>query len=183
MSLARLVVTAVRLEGRTKAAVARDYGVSRQWVHQLVRRYDAEGEAGLEPRSRRPLRNPNRAPDRLEDEIAELRKELTDQGLDVGAHTIRVHLARRHGEAAVPSVATIWRILSRRGFVSPQPQKRPKSSFIRFEQDLEYGPLCRSVGVCHQGVCHQVVGGPNRSRRRTDRAGRSRASSQLLLPA
>ena len=38
MSLARLVVTAVRLEGRTKAEVARDYGLSRQWVHELVRR-------------------------------------------------------------------------------------------------------------------------------------------------
>ena len=54
MSLARLVVTAVTLEGRSKAEVARDYGVSRQWVHELVRRFDAEGEAGLEPRSRRP---------------------------------------------------------------------------------------------------------------------------------
>jgi transposase InsO family protein len=30
-------------------------------------------------------------------------------------------------------VATIWRILSRRGFVTPQPQKRPRRSFIRFE--------------------------------------------------
>jgi transposase len=47
-------LTAVRVEGRTKAEVARDYGVSRRWVHELVRRFDAEGEAGLEPRSRRP---------------------------------------------------------------------------------------------------------------------------------
>jgi hypothetical protein len=36
---------AVRIEGRTKAEVARDYRVSRQWVHELVRRFDAEGEA------------------------------------------------------------------------------------------------------------------------------------------
>jgi transposase len=49
MSLARLVVTAVRVEGRSKSAVARDYGVSWRWVHELVRRFDAEGEAGLEP--------------------------------------------------------------------------------------------------------------------------------------
>ncbi len=62
----------------------------------------------------------------------ELRKELADLGVDAGAHTIAAHLERRHGEA-VPSVATIWRILSRRGFVTPQPQKRPRSSFIRFE--------------------------------------------------
>ncbi len=133
MSLARLVVTAVRIEGRTKAGVARDYGVSRRWVYELVRRFDAEGEAGLEPRSRRPRASPHRTPAGLEDEIIELRKELTDQGLDAGAHTIAVHLGRRHGSA--PAVATIWRVLSRRGFVTPQPQKRPRSSFIRFEAD------------------------------------------------
>jgi len=76
MSLARLVVTAVRVEGRTKAEVARDYGVSRRWVHELVRRFDAEGEAGLEPRSRRPKRSPHRTLGVLEDEIVALRKEL-----------------------------------------------------------------------------------------------------------
>jgi transposase InsO family protein len=32
----------------------------------------------------------------------------------------------------VPAVSTIWRILSRRGFVHPQPQKRPRSSWRRF---------------------------------------------------
>ena len=130
MSLARLVVTAVRIEGRTKAEVARDYGVSPRWVYELCRRFDTEGEAGLEPRSRRPKTNPGRTLEALEDEIVGLRKELTDQGLDAGAHTIAVHLQRRHGTC--PSVATIWRILSRRGFVTPQPKKRPRSSFIRF---------------------------------------------------
>ena len=125
MSLARLVVTAVRIEGRTKAEVARDYGVSRRWVHELVRRFDAQGEAGLEPRSRRPRASPGRTPEALEDEIVELRKHLLDQGLDAGAHTIASHLLRRHEHA--PSVATIWRVLSRRGFVTPQPQKRPVS--------------------------------------------------------
>lgn len=134
MSMARLVVTAVRLEGRTKSEVARDYGISRQWVHELVRRFDAEGEAGLEPRSRRPRKSPGRTQGMIEDEIVELRKDLLDQGLDAGAHTILFHLTKRHGGA--PSVATIWRILSRRGFVTPQPQKRPKSSFIRFQADL-----------------------------------------------
>ena len=135
MSLARLVVTAVRIEGRTKAEVARDYGVSPRWVYELVRRFDAQGEAGLEPRSRRPHRSPHQVAAALEDEIVELRKDLLDLGVDAGAQTIAVHLGRRHGQAAVPSVATIWRILRRRGFVVPQPQKRPKSSFVRFEAD------------------------------------------------
>jgi transposase InsO family protein len=133
MSLARLVVTAVRLEGRTKAEVARDYGVSPRWIYELCRRFDREGEVGLEPRSRRPHRSPRRTSELIEDEIVELRKELADLGVDAGAHTIAAHLVRRHGEGPVPSVSTIWRILSRRGFVTPQPQKRPRSSFIRFE--------------------------------------------------
>ena len=32
----------------------------------------------------------------------------------------------------MPAVSTIWRILSRRGFVTPQPQKRHRSSWKRF---------------------------------------------------
>jgi transposase InsO family protein len=133
MSLARVVVTSVLVERRSKAAVARDYGVSRRWVHELVRRYQAEGEAGLEPRSRRPRASPQQIPETLEQQIVELRKELADQGLDAGAHTIAAHLERRHGGS--PSVSSIWRVLQRRGFVTPQPQKRPRSSFVRFEAD------------------------------------------------
>src|SRR5215218_2369748 len=62
MSLARLVVTAVLVEGRSKSEVARSYGLSRPWVHELVTRYLAESEAGLEPRSRRPHTSPTRIP-------------------------------------------------------------------------------------------------------------------------
>jgi transposase InsO family protein len=134
MSLARLVVTAVLVEGRSKAMVARDYGISRRWVHELVKRFQAEGETGLQPRSRRPRASPHRISDALEDEIVELRKALADEGLDAGAHTIAYHLERRHGTA--PAVSTIWRVLRRRGFVTPQPQKRPRSSFVRFEAQM-----------------------------------------------
>ena len=105
------MVAAVRVEGRAKAAVARDYGVSRRWVHELVRRFDAEGEAGLEPRSRRPKRSPHKTPVEVEDEIVEIRKQLVEDGLDGGAETIVFHLQRRHGTAPAP--ATVWRVLWR----------------------------------------------------------------------
>lgn len=36
----------------------------------------------------------------------------------------------------MPSVSTIWRVLRRQGFVTPQPHKRPRSSWIRFEATL-----------------------------------------------
>lgn len=133
MGRAHLVVAAVGTEGRSKSEVARTYGVSRRWVHELCTRFDAEGEAGLEPRSRRPHRSPHQTPAAIEDEIVSLRKLLEESGHDAGAHTIAYHLGLRHQR--IPSVSTIWRILSRRGFVRPQPQKRPKSSYIRFEAE------------------------------------------------
>jgi transposase InsO family protein len=71
---------------------------------------------------------------RQADEIVALRAGLLEQGLDAGALTLHWHLARRHG--AVPSVSSIWRVLRRRGLVVPEPHKRPRSSFIRFEAAL-----------------------------------------------
>ena len=134
MSMARVVITAVVLEGRPKSVVAREYGVSRRWVQILVARYLAEGEAAFEPRSRRPHASPQRTSQATEDAIVALRKELAQAGLDAGAETIAWHLRQRAG--AAPSVATIWRILARRGFVTPQPHKRPRSSWHRFAADL-----------------------------------------------
>src|SRR5215216_5445263 len=131
MGMAELVVMAVLVEGRSKSEVARDYGVSRRWVITLVQRYQGEGAAGLVARSRRPRRSPNRTPAGVEDEIVEIRKDLAKAGHEAGAATIAFHLERRHGHS--PAVSTIWRILSERGFVIPQPHKRPKSSYVRFE--------------------------------------------------
>jgi transposase InsO family protein len=131
MSLARVVITAVIMEGRSKSEVARDYGVSRVWVQRLVHRYRREGPAAFEPRSRRPHSNPRAVSLDLEDQVIRLRKELSKKGLDAGAETIAVHL-QIAGVDSVPAVSTIWRILSRRGFVSPQPQKRPRSSWKTF---------------------------------------------------
>ena len=58
MSKARLVITAVIVEGRSQGEAARAYGVSQGWVSRLVARYRAEGEAAFEPRSRRPKTSP-----------------------------------------------------------------------------------------------------------------------------
>ena len=133
MSLAELVVLSVRVEGRSKSEVARDYRISRYWVHQLVRRYEGEGEAAYRPRSRRPHSNPRAVGAEVEERVLRLRKELSRNGWDAGADTIRSHLQRDLSIARIPAVSTIWRILVRRGFVVPQPHKRPKSAGHRFE--------------------------------------------------
>lgn len=131
MSLAELVIVSVKVEGRPKSEVARDYGISRFWVQQLVKRYEAEGEAAFMPRSRRPHSNPRAISLDLEDRIVRLRKELSKKGLDAGAETIRTHL-QTAGLEQPPSVSTIWRVLTRRGFVTPQPRKRPRGAGKRF---------------------------------------------------
>jgi transposase InsO family protein len=134
MDLGRYLVEAHLLEGRPVAELAKAHGVHRSWIYKLAARYRAEGEAGLERRSRRPKTSPTKIRDLYEDEIVGIRKELLDQGFDAGAQTIHFHLAQRHG--TVPSVPSIWRVLRERGFVTPQPHKRPRSSWHRFEADL-----------------------------------------------
>ncbi len=132
MSKAQLVITAVVLEGRSKSAVARDYDISRTRVQRLAKRYETDGAAAFVPRSRRPHTSPHAVSVEVEDTIVRLSKTLSRKGFDAGADTIAAHLANDPNITKVPAVSTIWRILYRRGFVVPQPQKRPRSSWKRF---------------------------------------------------
>lgn len=154
MGMPELIVTAVLVEHRSKSEVARDYHVSRRWVITVVQRYLAEGDAGLQPRSRRPKTSPRQTSVELEEQIVEIRKDLDKGGHEAGAATIAFHLEQRHGHT--PAVSTIWRILSARGFVTPQPHKRPKSSYLRFQAaqpnemwgtDTTHWQLADSTGV------------------------------------
>lgn len=133
MSKARLVITAIETEGITQAEAARRYGVSKGWVSKLMTRRRTEGDAALEPKSRRPHTSPHATPAATVDLVLTLRKQLTEQGLDAGADTLDWHL--RHHHAVELSRATIHRILTRHGTVTPDPAKRPKSSYIRFQAE------------------------------------------------
>ena len=130
MSKARLVITAVLIEGRSQSQVARDYGVSQSWISRLITRYTLDGDAAFEPRSRRPHTSPTRLPQTTIDLIIALRTELTGKGLDAGPHTIAWHLQHHHRLDV--SVASISRHLHAAGLIQPSPHKRPKSSYIRF---------------------------------------------------
>lgn len=134
MSKARLVITAVVLEGRSQSEVARTYGVSQSWVSRLVARYRAEGDTAFEPRSRRPRTSPSAIPSEVVARIVELRGDLTARGLDAGAKTIAWHLT--HHDRVTISPATVHRILVREALIVPQPRKRPRSSYVRFEAEL-----------------------------------------------
>lgn len=80
MSRAQLVITAT---------------TTRQWVHQLVNRYNTAGTSAFAPRSRRPHCNARAVDPDIEDRIIRLRKTLTRRGLDAGAETSTSKTGRR----------------------------------------------------------------------------------------
>ena len=133
MSKARLVITAVVLEGRSQASVARDYGLSEAWVSRLVARYRAEGDAAFEPRSRRPTTRPDATPTATVELVLALRRRLIADGLDAGADTIRWHLEHHH--QITLSRATIYRLIRRANLITPEPKKKPRASYVRFEAE------------------------------------------------
>lgn len=135
MRLIAAVTAFVAGEPVNVAQVCREARTTRKTFYKWADRYRREGLAGLEERSRRPLSSPLRTPVTIEELIVGLRAELTGAGFDGGALSIqsRLYSSPDIPNGSVPSVATIHRILVRRGLVEPQPRKRPKGSWRRFE--------------------------------------------------
>jgi transposase InsO family protein len=131
MSRARVAVLKIVSKQLTVTAAAAEYGLSRRHLHRLLARYRDGGIEAVEPRSRAPRSSPQRILPEVRDRIVALRRELTGQGSDAGPLTIGWHL-EREGLAA-PSTSTIRRILHDAGLVTPEPRKRPRSSWLRFE--------------------------------------------------
>ena len=134
MSKRRAIITSVTVEGISQAQAARRYGVSEATVSRLMTRYRVEGDTAFEPRSRRPHSNPNQLADVVNTLIVNLRDQLSSQGLDAGPETIRWHLEHHH--QITVSRSSIRRRLIAAGRITPQPRKRPRSSYIRFQADL-----------------------------------------------
>jgi transposase len=134
VSRARLVIAAITKQGLTQAEAARTYGLSEATVSRMMARYRGEGEAAFEPRSRAPKTSPGATPPATVDLVLRLRKELAEAGHDAGAETVLWHLAQHHQVKI--SRATVHRILTRHGAVTPEPKKKPKSSYIRFEASM-----------------------------------------------
>ncbi len=129
MSLRRAIVE-VDTATLNVAGFCREHGVSTWFFWDLRRRFEAEGDAALEVRSRAARRVANKTSAQVEDAIVAKRKELLDASLECGPATIAWHLRNLPG---VPSESTIWRILKARGFIEADPSKAPKSAGCRFE--------------------------------------------------
>lgn len=115
--------------------VCRDAGTTRKTFYKWAARYRAEGLAGFEERARNPKSTPHRTPAAVEAVVVAVQARLKSEGLDHGAVTVQWHLGRHPdmGDRKVPSAATVHRILVRHGVIEPQPKKRPKGSWRRFE--------------------------------------------------
>jgi hypothetical protein len=127
------VVAKARGERVNVAEVCRERGLSRNSFYKYLERFESVGLEGFFPRSRRPHRSPRLTLAVVEDEVVRLRKVLAEGGWDCGAQSIWYALDSACDRmAAVPSRATIHRILVRRGMVVPQPRKRPRAVPRRF---------------------------------------------------
>src|ERR1700733_3816696 len=131
MSRARVAVLKVISKELSVTDAAAQYGYSRQHLHRLVARYEAGGLDAVEPRSRRPKSSPQATGDKVREFIVRTRLDLTAAGWDAGPVTIAWHLEQ--AGLHVPSTSTIRRILHNAGLVTPEPRKRPRSSYLRFE--------------------------------------------------
>ncbi len=131
MAKHRVVVLKIVAGELSVTEAAARYGMSRQYLHKLLTRYREEGLEGLEPRSRAPLTSPQRVTDRVRERTIALRRALAAEGLDAGPISIGWQL--RSEGLHPPSTSTIRRILHDAGLIIPEPSKRPRSSYIRFE--------------------------------------------------
>lgn len=131
----RLDAVRAVLAGASVTEVAAAVGVSRVSVHAWLRRYLAQGLAGLADRSRRPEVSPRKTDVAVEVVLVEMRRQHPRWG----AKRIRMELLRVLPSGwtegtPVPSTPTINRVLTRRGLIRSRPRKRPRDSFLRWER-------------------------------------------------
>src|SRR5690348_9201790 len=122
-------VVAVIGDGRTVTEVARDWNVSRETLHQWLRRYEDEGLEGLANRSHRPTYCPHQMPPEIEAQLLELRRAKPY----LGARRLVLELARK-GVQPAPSKSAVHRSLTRAGVIDPERRLRRAQIWKRWER-------------------------------------------------
>jgi transposase InsO family protein len=131
-------------DGATVTDVARRYGVGRQAVHSWLRRYAAEGMAGLVDRSARPDTCPHQMPPDVEARVLELRRFHPSWG----PRTILNRLTRE-GIDPLPGRSSIYRALVRHHLIEPNKRRRRPSDYKRWERSrpMELWQMDITAGV------------------------------------
>ncbi len=122
---ARLALVA----GANRHELCRRFGISRSNGYKWLRRYVAEGRAGLADRSRRPHRSPNRAAPAVEAAVLEVRQDSNNSW---GGRKI-ARVLRDAGAIAAPAASTITEILRRHGKLEERAAEHP-GPYQRFER-------------------------------------------------
>lgn len=125
-----LLIERVLGDRRPVAHVAKELGISRQCAHRWVRRFRAEGPAGLMDRSSRPRSSPNHTTENREAAVLTARRELRQGPLRIAAAT------------GVPA-RTVSRILSRHNVpplawcdpLTGQPIRAARATTNRYERE------------------------------------------------
>jgi len=114
----RMIMVERIAAGRPVAHVAAEMGVSRKTADKWWRRWQADGEAGLDDRSSRPHRCPHQTPKRVEERIVRLRQRR------------KLGPARISSIVGVPA-STVHRVLCRHGLNRLAWMDRPTGQVIR----------------------------------------------------
>jgi transposase InsO family protein len=118
------------LEGASVVDVARRNGVTRQTVHEWLRRYAGDGGLGaLADRSSRPGSCPHQMPPEVEARVVAMRRAHPAWGPD----RIRWQLGR-DGVDPLPGRSSIYRALVRHGLVDATKRKRRREDYRRWER-------------------------------------------------
>jgi transposase InsO family protein len=121
-----LEVRSGRLSVRQAAST---FGVSKTQLYEWLARFDADGLAGLVPRSRRPWVSPGQTSAEIEDRIVGLHRKRHGRW---GAKKIRAVLLADGWPC--PAVSTVHQILLRRGLVIPRRSRTRPDPGRRFER-------------------------------------------------
>ncbi|MBI5379775.1 MAG: transposase [Nitrospirae bacterium] len=144
---------------------ARTFATTRKTVRKWLKRYQAQGTAGLHDQSKAPHHIPHKSPPGVEQQALDLRRLLPTWG----GH-------RLHTEGRLPiSGTTCYRIWQTQGLVKPRRRKHHKkrdlrevkkrfAPFAKLQQDVKdlddiptYWPLMRTLGLPpHQLTCREI---------------------------
>ena len=104
----------------TMTDLCRAYGISRPTGYEVLRRYAAGGELGLEERSRAARGHPNQTPAEIEQRVLELRREHPRWG----PRTLRQRLQDGDQQQRWPAASTIGTMLEREGLTLRRRKRR-----------------------------------------------------------
>ncbi len=111
----------------TMTELCQAYGISRPTGYEVLRRYEGEGERGLEEQSRAPQRHPNQTAREIEEQVLELRRQHPHWG----PRTLKARLQQLQPQIEWPAASTIGSLLDREGLTLRRRKRRKTEPYTR----------------------------------------------------